>query len=223
MIHSPFIRLSYDIDENAPRFPTVDPMERAQRASMEKGDPNNTSSIKIHTHYGTHVDAPYHFDKEGLKITDFDVNDFHFKHPVTIDIGGGENQPITPKDIKAFEDVIGDKDLLLIRTGFSRYRKDHQKYLNTPYIDIEAARYIIDQFPKLRGLGIDFVSILNRQWRAIGIEAHRILLGCYKKGRFLFIIEDMNLDFGERELEEVIALPLFVKDADAFPCTVIGR
>jgi kynurenine formamidase len=33
----------------------------------------------------------------------------------------------------------------------------------------------------------------------------------------------MNLDFGRREFQEVLALPLFVKDADAFPCTVFAR
>ena len=219
----PFIRLSYDIDEDSPHFPSARPLERTERSSIEKGDASNMLSVTLYTHYGTHVDAPYHFHKDGLKLTDLDVNHFYFKKPLTIDIPKEEDQPIQQDDLKRFEEEILGKDLLLLRTGFSKYRRDHQKYLSNPYIAVDAAHYLIDRFPELRGLGIDFISALNLKFRPIGIEAHRILLGGSPQKRFLLLFEDLHLDFGDRTLSEVIGLPLFVKDAEAFPCTIIAR
>lgn len=219
----PFIRLSYDIDENAPHFPSIDPLEKVQRTSIPKGDANNMSAVKIHAHYGTHVDAPYHFNNEGPQITDFDVNHYYFKNPLTVEIPKEEGQPITQEEIKKFEDAIKGKDLLLIQTGYSRYRENPLKYLNTPYLEVDGAQYLIGHFPGLRALGIDCVSILNPKFRPIGVEAHRILLGYYNPEKFILLLEDLNLNFGHKVLEEVIALPLFIKDVEAFPCTIIAR
>jgi arylformamidase len=218
-----FLRLSYDIDEDTPHFSSVSPLRRSRQTRVENGDASNTSSVEIHSHYGTHVDVPYHFHRQGLKITDLDVNRYHFTNPLLLEIPKEKDQPIRKEDLAYFESVISDKDLLLIKTGFSKYRKDHDRYLSNPYLDINSAHYLTDDFPELRALGIDCVSILNRNFRAIGIEAHRILLGCYDQERYLLLFEDLNLSCIGREVEEVFALPLFVRDADAFPCTVIAR
>ena len=219
----PCIKLSYDIDEDSPHFPSARPPERIQRSSIGKGDASNSLSVTLYTHYGTHVDAPYHFIQDGLKITDLDVNQFYFKKPLTIDIPKEGDQPIKQEDLERFEKEILGKDLLLLRTGFSKYRHDHGKYLSNPYIAVDAAHYLIDRFPELRGLGIDFISALNLKFRPIGIEAHQILLGGSPQKRFLLLFEDLHLDFGDRTLSEVFGLPLFVKDAEAFPCTIIAR
>lgn len=218
-----FLRLSYDMDEDTPHFSSVSPLKRTRHRCIENGDASNTSSVEIHSHYGTHVDVPYHFDHGGLKITDLDVNRYHFANPLLLEISKEEDQPIQRKDLIPFESVISGKDLLLIKTGFSKYRKDRDRYLSNPFVDIDSARYLLDHFPALRALGIDCISILNQKFRAIGIEAHRILLGCYHPERYLLLLEDLNLSCIGRNVEEVFALPLFVRDADAFPCTVIGR
>ena len=220
---SPFIRLSYDIDEETPHFPSASPLKRVQRASMERGDENNMITVEIHSHYGTHVDAPYHFNQGGSRITDLDVNDYCFTSPLIVEIPKGEDQPILEEELKKYEETIAGKDILLIRTGFSKYRGDHEKYLCNPYLEIHAARYLIDHFPDLRALGVDCISILNRKFRAIGVEAHRILLGYYDKNKYLLLLEDINLEAVKEDVKEIIALPLFVKDAEAFPCTVIAR
>jgi kynurenine formamidase len=39
----------------------------------------------------------------------------------------------------------------------------------------------------------------------------------------LLLLEDINLEVVKQNIKEIIALPLFVKDAEAFPCTVIAR
>ncbi len=100
----PFIRLSYDIDEDSPHFPSARPLERTERSSIEKGDASNMLSVTLYTHYGTHVDAPYHFHKDGLRLTDLDVNHFYFKKPLTIDIPKEEDQPIRKTILTRFED-----------------------------------------------------------------------------------------------------------------------
>ena len=124
---SPFIRLSYDIDEETPCFPSVTPLRRVQRTSMERGDDNNMITVEIHSHYGTHVDAPYHFNQRGLRITDLDVNHYCFTNPLILEISKGEDQPILEEELRKHEETIAGKDILLIRTGFSTYRGDREK------------------------------------------------------------------------------------------------
>ena len=83
-----------------------------------------------------------------------------------------------------------------------------------------AATYVVEQFPALRAIGLDTVSLACMQHLEDGLEAHRILLR--GEGRRFLIIEDMNLDRDLSRLQQVMAVPLFIEGADSSPCTVMG-
>lgn len=84
----------------------------------------------------------------------------------------------------------------------------------------EGARYLAKNFPHLRSLGLDTVSLASMQHPEEALEAHRILLR--GEGRGFLIIEDMNLDGALSRLRSVIALPLFIEEVDSSPCAVMG-
>jgi len=186
------------------------------------GDVSNVAEITLCNHIGTHIDAPLHFDAGGLSITDFDVNEFHFRHSILADVPLLDGEMLAVEHLVPFEQQARDSDLLLIRTGFGRYRATcPERYgLCGPGFSAAAAEYIVRELPRLRCLGVDTVSLASMQALNEGLEAHRVLLG---GGRRFLIIEDMNLDALPRAPSEVLALPLLVHGLDGVPCTVVAR
>ena len=116
-------------------------------------------------------------------------------------------------------------DLLLIKTSFSKYRKsDSERYITqNPCIAPEAAMWLREHFPGVRGFGIDCISVSSPMHRELGRETHRILLD-FKLGEALspVIIEDLYLPDNQDNFDEVIVAALPVQDADGVPCVVLG-
>lgn len=217
-----WINLSYDLSEKTPVPPGIPALSRTIRSSMNRGDISNVVDLFLCNHSGTHMDAPLHFDAGGLALTELDVNDFFFTKPLVIDIPLSNGQLVGPEHLRPFGEALAEPDLLLIRTGFSRYRfSDPERYrLDGPGFSAAGARYVVENLPRLRCLGLDTISLASMRELEEGLRAHQILLG---GGRKFLIIEDMDLDFDLSGLSEVIALPLLVEGLDGGPCTVIGR
>jgi kynurenine formamidase len=190
-------------------------------ASIERGDVSNLFVLQLSNHTGTHIDAPWHFVRNGLSISQFRLEEFVFEHPLCIDFSLGDGEMFQASDLEPYFDRISDCDLLLLRTGYSHVRRtDPDRYRHfSPGMSIEGARYL-EQFPGLRALGLDTISLASMQHLEEGLEAHRVLLGGQNR-RFL-IIEDMNLDRDLSQLERVLALPLFIDGVDSAPCTIMG-
>ena len=116
-------------------------------------------------------------------------------------------------------------DLLLIRTGFYKYRKEdiHTYCHKNPYLSPRAAGYLRKHFPTLRAIGIDCISIAYYANRESGRETHKILLkedGF--KGPPVLIIEDLYPPHERNERDELIVSPIFIEGIDSTPCTVIA-
>jgi len=124
---------------------------------------NNTSFIEMCTHTGTHIDVPFHIYPNGLTVDSFDPVDFVFNHPVLIELPKGDLEKITKDDMMAHKDELEGSDLLLVYTGFSKYRKsDPDKYQKKqPGFSVEAAEYLVKNFPSLRAVGVDLMGIEN--------------------------------------------------------------
>jgi kynurenine formamidase len=189
---------------------------------MERGDVSNLFVLHFSNHTGTHVDAPWHFVASGLRISDFRLEEFIFERPAFIDFSLSDGELIEVGHLKPHADLIRQCDLLLLRTGYSQLReRDPQRYaMQSPGLSAAAADYLAQNFPELRAIGLDTISLACMQHLEDGLEAHRILLR--GEGRRFLIIEDMNLDWDLSQLQQVIALPLFIEGIDSSPCTVMG-
>jgi len=175
---------------------------------------NNTSIIEIFAHAGTHIDAPFHIDPNGLKIDAFETQDFIFDEPMFVNLPKSDLEKITKDDLSLYKDKLKTSDLLLVYTGFSKYREsDPKRYLEMqPGFSTEAAEYIISEFP-IRAVGIDTPGIENIGKAKPDFPVHKVFL---KSGKKFFLIEDAKLApiVGENLLR-VYTIPLNFKDAEA--------
>lgn len=216
-----YVRLSYDIDIRMPLYPGTSPLKIKSEKSISKKDSCNTYRVSFSNHLGTHIDAPRHFYNSGRTIAEFRPEDLIFDNTCIIDCANKQNQPIEIRDLEIH--IRPKSDLLLLRTGFSKFRKKGIYCTSNPYISCAVADWLRRNFPRLRAIGIDCISVSSYAHRGEGTKTHRILL---KKtgypGPPLLIIEDLFLPSAIRCLTEVMVFPLYIKGVDSSPCTVIG-
>lgn len=217
-----WMKLSYNLSEDSPLPPGIPAMIRRDRASMAKGDVSNVVDLTICNHIGSHMDAPLHFAAHGPSLSDFDVNEFYFTKPLVLDIPLVEGELICPEHFAPFTEQISQADIQLIRTGFGKHRAtDPERYrLKGPGFSEAGAQHLADNFPDLRCLGTDTVSLASMMELDEGLRAHQALL---VDGKKFLVLEDLDLDYDLSDITEVIALPLMVRGIDGGPCTVIAR
>ncbi|BAJ50206.1 cyclase family protein [Candidatus Caldarchaeum subterraneum] len=215
-----WIYLSHILTRNSPCYDDGPRPEFTPDKQIARGDSSNTYFIKLLNHIGTHVDAPYHFDPNGRKISSYRADELVFEKPLLIDVSKDAGELITVSDLEKHSQTLHNVDLLLIRTSFQRYReKDPEAFMRRgPCLSAEAASFL-RQFGTLRALGVDTISISSPMRREEGREAHRRLL----VGRSFLIIEDMDLHDKPSVFKRVVVAPLLVDEVDSAPCTVLAE
>ena len=190
---------------------------------ISKGDSCNTSVLIFPNHLGTHIDCPNHFFTSGKKLSQYKIEEFIFSKPAILDCPKQENELITLDDIRGNLKKLKEKDILLLRTGFYRYRSSLKYAMKNPGIGPEAARFIRKNLTNVRCIGVDSISVSPYGNRKIGRETHRIFLQKRSfEGQPVCIIEDMDLSGNLMGLKKVFVAPLFIKGVDSAPCTVFG-
>lgn len=218
-----YLRISYTHRLDSPRFPGNPGNQIRPVLSFDAGNSCNAAEVVLFNHNGTHIDFPNHYWPEGKRLFDYQIEDFVFRQPAIIDVQVEERQPISAQALESHELEIADRDLLLIRTGFSCKRRS-PSYVNNPYLTTDAADYLRRQ-RGLRALGIDFLSVTNAHFQNLGDQVHRILLNHQPDGKPLLLIEDLDLSEAEtiKRFRAVFVIPLFVEGVDGMPCTVFGE
>ncbi len=192
-----------------------------QVKSISKGDSANIYQFTMENHWGTHVDAPAHFFLDATSVNDYPPEYWIFKKPHLIEIPAQDSELIDSEQLQEHK-INANADLLLIRTGFQKWRGNEKYSINNPGIKPEAGLWLRKNYPSLRAIGFDFISISSFQNRDDGREAHKAFLNPGNEGRPVLIIEDMNLQGCMENLKEVWAFPLLVQGIDSAPCTVVG-
>ena len=221
-----FLELSYKIDEHNPgNVLGISSPQIIWRAKFGDGQSkaNQTSSLKVFNHYGTHIDTPLHLFPDGKVVADYDISDFVFERVVLLNCRKEDFEKIERNDLEPSQSILEQAELLLIYTGFSEYRfTDTERYVkHAPGFSEEGAQYIVDHFPTIRCIGIDFMSIENiPAGREVAWPVHKIFLG--SQANFL-LIEGMNLaPVAGKTVTRVIVAPLRI-NAEASPATVIAE
>lgn len=188
--------------------------------SIDSGDTSNVFRFTMENHWGTHTDSPNHFFRQGKRISAYPADFWIFRKPtvVHVDLKPAEIM----KDIACLEAVRDDADLLLFRSGWSKYRGQDIYGTQNPGIHPDIGRIVRRKFPNIRAVGMDWVSISSFRNRELGRETHRAFLDPDGEGEPVLIIEDMDLSCDTKDLVEVWVFPLRVEDLDSAPCTVVG-
>lgn len=222
-----FVNLTYPLGPDTPTYRENPPVEVRPFTRIEDGDAANTLELRTVNHNGTHLDAPYHFDPEGKRLTDLDLAEFVFDAPVLVEIPKSDGELITPEDLERVEPVLAGADLLLVRTGWAAAcrRDDPKRYgLRAPGFAAAAGRFLLER-SAVRAVAMDMPSAtspVEGPPRDEGREFHRIVLG--SEGRTLLLIEDVHVDaLGGERPARVIAAPLWLQDADGAPVTMLAE
>ncbi len=212
--------LSHHLSTSTPAFAGGEGMRINAIKEIATGGSSNNYWISLPCHLGTHIDAPRHFSEAGRPIASYSPEDLVFDSPLLVDVPKAEGELVLPGDLERFEEEIGKSDMLLVRTGFERYRSSDPKKFSTqnPGFSVDAASYLT-RFRGLKALGLDAISLSSVVHREEGRGSHRKLL----TGRDFFIVEDMHLARYPHDVRRVIVAPMFVDGVDSVPCTVIAE
>jgi kynurenine formamidase len=217
--------LSYPIDDKVPTWPESPQLSITKHSQIAHGDAANTCIMSIFDHIGTHYDAPNHFVDGGVPIAQLPLERFIYERPLLLDIPKEKFEKISAADLKSRAGEIAQADFLLLRTGFSRYRKtDIPRFEREgPAIGSDCAEYLVDTFKNLSAVAVDFVSIASFGDQEDGNKTHRLLLGA-KGGHFICAIEDVNMEgLVNGSIKRIFALPLFIIGTDSCPVTVLAE
>ncbi len=218
--------LSYILDPEAPVWPGEPTIEITHCTEIKGDCLYNSFSSVLPDHCGTHYDAPWHFNPKGPKITELPMEYFWFENVFELDLPKNAGEGVLAEDLKPWAEEIRKADLLLIRTGFSSVRRGNPEVYghNGPYLSPEAAEYLVREFPELKTVGFDFLSV-GSPANNLSAAAHQMLLGCHTD-HFVTAIEDMDLSCLYEEhgkIRRVIAAPLRISGTDSSQVCVIAE
>jgi len=217
--------ISYPLNEKDPGWPGNPKIEIAPYTLISQGNGSNQYEVTLFNHFGSHMDAPRHFVEEGKCLVHLSLDYFFFDSPLLLDIPKTYSELVERSDLEAYQTEIQRADLLMIRSGFSKQRfEDPEGYsYRGPGFSSSAAQYLMDHFPHLRGIAMDWISLSSYSHRKEGGLAHRYVLGDFHD-HHMVIIEDLNFEeLNQEKLSKVIALPVLIQGVDSGPCTVVAE
>ena len=219
-MNSKIIWLSHPLSPETPAYGGGEGMRIEPITRIAAGDTANTSRYVLPNHLGTHVDAPRHFFDSGPSLTDYPPEFWVFENPLLVDVPGDDGYLIRPKDVE--DAITPEVDLLLLRTGYEKFRGDSRYWEHNPGLDPELGTWLRVRFPNVRLIGLDVISVASRHHRDKGRVAHRALLDPNAPGMPVLPVEDMALACIFGQFERVIVSPLRIFEANGGACTVFG-
>ena len=214
--------LSYPIKQGQPTWPGNPTFSLEPHTSIAGGDTDNTCTIHLFNHYGTHLDGPMHFYGKGISLDQVPFEHFFFHRPLLLDIPKEPGEKVMPEDLISHSEDIKDADLLLIRTGFWKYRSEKPEVYehNGPAVSSQLAAYLQDRMSHLKAVALDFVSLASYSDTEDGDLAHQTMLGMYHN-HYICIIEDVNMEgLPSGFLRKAAAIPLIIEGIDSSPVTM---
>jgi len=192
-------------------------------SSIKNGETANSSCwIFTNNHIGTHIDTPYHFSETGKQIMDFDPDFWIYNRVLCIDIPCVEARLIDASDLQGYK-INPDVEILLIRTGFEKFRTTDTYWNNNPGINPELADYLRSEFPSLRCIGFDFISLTSWKYRAAGRLAHKKFLAPKNGRQPILVIEDMSLQEIQNDISWLLVSPVLIENGNGGPVTVFAN
>ena len=220
------LELSHPISPTTPVYPGVDQSSYVSANRMSRGGPNNATYVRHFLHTGTHVDAPFHFDDEGLTIDRVPINEFVYSAALVLSIRKKRGELITPADLENHKAALSRADLVLFHTGYCHYINDVGVYQDDfPAIDLEVARMFRDELLNVVAIGIDTLGIESLAGPDSGFPVHKQLLQrTLSQQRPLLIFENVNTaPVVDCKIGTVWALPIRFSGTEAAPVAIVAE
>lgn len=190
----------YDISQelfNCKVFPGDPSPERIVLNSIEKGDLYNLTAFSMCAHNGTHIDAPYHFIKDGKTID-----------KISLDVFVGMAY------VAEHQGVITKEDAIKILEDANKLNSESRKRIlvkGNAVVSKEAAEVFASSN----------ILLFGNESQTVGpedapMEVHLILLGAN-----IVLLEGIRLENVKKGVYFLNAVPLNLSGADGSPCRAV--
>jgi len=203
-----YIDASVSIHSNLAAYGEDPPVEFEYVKAINMAEPYNLLQVKMTSHSGTHVDAPYHFFQSGKTVDQLPLDVLIGPARVVL-VRGQESisQKFLEKvDLEGVRRVLFKTDHSYLRDRYTRFRS------NYVHLEVDACGYLVGKGVKL--VGIDSFSI--EEFDSADHMAHKVLLGAG-----VVVVEMVNLKDVEPGEYEMFCIPLKIKKGDGAPTRVI--
>ena len=203
-----FIDITFPISSNLPKWPGSLGFKMEWHSKMPENI-NNTTSFSMDTHFGTHIDSPLHFVKEGKSIDELDLENL-IGEVYVVEIRNTRSISSLDLDLALIPD---DCKKLIIKTQNQIYWDSKLKYFQEDFVGLDhtGAQWIVNRGIHL--IGIDYLSI---QRFHDGPASHQILLE-----NEVIILESLNLQDVDVGVYELICLPIRLLGFEGAPVRAI--
>lgn len=196
MKENKYIDLSLLLTKDIPVFPGEPNIIFKQHANI-KENTYNEHQITINTHFGTHIDFPYHMIDNGKKSNDFNLEKF---------IGKGKVIDINNPDLN-----INDEDMFLLYTGHIEKGVENL-FKEIPALNDELIDFLIEKNPKM--ILLDIPTPDSNPY-----PIHKKIL----KNNILIVENVCNMKQLIGKKFKIYAMPLNFSEFDGSPCRVFAE
>ena len=196
--------ISMELHSGTPEWPGDRPFEYALSVTKEQSGSVNIGEIKSSTHMGTHIDAPFHYDDQGLKIEEMPL-DVYLSQAQVIDVRGLSE--IGAENLPELSDGV---TTILLKTGSWQ---DRSKFPETwPLFRGSIAEWMAEKGVRL--LGVDTPSVDPETSKELPM--HHAM-----NTNDRYILEGIVLDNIDAGVYQLAALPLKIKGAEGSPVRAV--
>lgn len=147
-----FIDLTHELRDNIPVF-DGDPKFRLK--SVSKDDDYSLYEIKSGLHSGTHIDAPYHFIKNGKKVHELNLNNLIGQSNIlTLKNNETKNKEIAIDDLEIPEKI---EDIVILNTTWFKKWGNDNYFRDNFYLSKETTKLFLEN--EIKGIAIDCPSV----------------------------------------------------------------
>lgn len=204
-----WIDVSVPIRPGMPQWPGGQPLDVRSDSDVERGDEYSSSRASLGWHTGTHMDAPGHFVRGGVRIDRFPPETGI--GPARV-VGIRHRKLVTAAELKAHAIRRGER--ILFRTRNSGLWREGSFQHDFVAIAEDAALLLADR--QVRLVGIDYLSVDPFESQAK--PAHHLLLGAG-----IWVVEGLNLAAAPPGRYDLICLPLRIENGDGSPVRALLR
>ena len=209
------IDLTLTVSEKIPTFPGSPKPHFIEWETIPK-DGYNLELLFLSTHTGTHIDAPFHFMKNGKKIHEIKPERL-VNEAVLIKVGKKANRSISKTDIRKFEQKNGkieNGSTVIFYTGWQKNLNKEFYFTKNPGLSVSAAKYLASK--KINMVGIDSPSI------DLGTDSKFSVHHVLAKNNILTVENLANLGMIKSNNFHLITSPLKLKNATGSPIRAFG-
>lgn len=198
------IDITYSISEKLPKWPGSVGYTSTRHLQIPPNI-NNSSSIQMDCHFGTHLDAPLHFVENGKPVDQLDLD----KLIGEVFVAEIRNARSITSDALEKAGIPENCKRLLLKTDNQEYWKKGISEFQEDFcsIDSSGAQWVVKKGIEL--IGIDYLSIQRYHDSPL---THTILLE-----NEVIILETLNLEQVKPGKYELICLPIKLQGLEGAP------